>query len=787
MLRSQFRLSLRNSFRKNRTFTFINIIGFAIGFACLILSTLFIEQEYSFDRYHKKFDRIYRVILDFSTNETITNWAKTSAPIGPAMASYYSEIESVVRLRKTPGTELLTQGTIQHYENGLFFIDCSAFSVFDFSLSRGDERLALSKKNSIVLTEQLAKKYFNDEDPIGKIIRYNNQTDLVVTGILNEISPQSHFMADAFISFSSLDDLIGLQRLTHWGQFDHYTYVLLKENVAIDQVENNFHDLLKTHAPEWVPEKMKLHLQPIASIHLTSHRKDEINSNSLPIYSHIMGSISLFILLMVVANFINLSTAMYASRLKQVSVQKIFGAGQHHLQLYFWVESILISFLAVLLSLLLVYLILPAFNFQTGLSIALKNHYWLIPASIGLSVVIGFFAGFFPMWQTRKLKISGSQIIQYDIQKNALIRFGLISFQLVISIALITVAYITVSQYAFVRSTKIGFDNDRIITLPIKDRSLNDRYQILINELRKLSFIENVSFSSSTPALNNGLTYTYTFEGTANENAITTYLIDPNFIDVYHIGIKRGVGLNHNPTDSIPAILINEAAVKEFNLKNPIGQLVKGKINGRIVGVIEDFNHNTLHAPITPVIFYVNTATFRFVSIKFTHQQIQNELPLLANKWTEFYPGYPLEYDFHVGQVDMMYQNEKGFVKAVSYFTVISIFLSLVGLLGLSVYLQNKRRKEISIRKILGSSTQQIIFRIYAQYFKIIFIAAVISSILSYVLMNEWLQGFAFRTEMKISFFVYPVLFITMVLVMTTTVNSLRAALTNPVENLRNE
>ena len=323
MLRSFLILGLRNLFNKNRLYTFVNIIGLSVGLASLWLVSLFIYDEYTFDRHYSKTDNIYRVILDFTSDGTVTSWAKTSAPIGQYLQGAFPEIEQVARIRKNPGTDLLSVGEKQFYEPQLFFADSTFFQIFDIPFKKGNRDLALADKNNIVLTEALALKYFGSADVIGKTIRYDNSIDLKVTGVMESMHPNSHFIADAFVTFSTLRDLLGEKRLAHWGQFDHYTYALLSPGASAIQLEFKLPDLLKRNAPEWAQEKESLFLQPLTSIHLHSDRKDEISANSNEKFSYILGTIALFILLMACANFINLSTATQLSRTKEVAIQKV--------------------------------------------------------------------------------------------------------------------------------------------------------------------------------------------------------------------------------------------------------------------------------------------------------------------------------------------------------------------------------------------------------------------------------------------------------------------------------
>ena len=788
MLRSFFQLSVRNLFHKNRLFTLINISGLAIGLASLLLVTLFIYDEYSIDKYHKNADRIYRIVLDFTEKGNIVNWARTSAPIGQYLTGAYPEIEQVVRLRKNPGTDLLSREEVKFYEERLFFADSSLFKVFDFTLSSGNPALALKEKNSMIITAALAKKYFNNEDPVGKSLRFNNLIDLKITGIVNEMPANSHFIADAFITFSSLDDLLGEKRLTHWGWMDHYTYVLLSKGPTQEQVETKFPDFLRKNAPEWVPEKEKLYLQPLTSIHLHSDRKDEVTPNSHEVYSYILGTIALFILLMAFANFINLSTATLVSRFKEISIQKVLGASRFQLTIYFWIESIMICLIALLMAFFLASLALPYFNLTTGKHISIMSSPWLIVPSLLLAVLIGFFSGIIPAIQAGRLSILKINKPQENSMSKSAIRTALITFQFCISILLITSTWIVSTQFNFLKSSRLGFISDHVVVIPVKDRSQNDRHSIIVNEISQLPGVAKASYSSSMPGCNNAYTYTYTLVGSdAGEQSMAVFLVDENFFDIYGIKLKEGRLPNLENRDTLAEVVLNEAAVQQLHLSQPIGQLVTGQVKGKVVGVIEDFNYATLHSAIDPVIMYSYPPNFRFVSVKFVGNEIQNSLTALEKLWQEYYPGYPLEYFFLDDKIQQLYGAEFQLSKAYTSFSIIAVIIASIGLIGLTTYLLTRKLKEISIRKVFGSSTPQLIRWIYFGYLKIIVIAVLISWSFGYYWMNRWLEGFAFKIELSLLHFVFPVLIMISILLLATGIQTMRASRTNPVDNLRDE
>lgn len=788
MFRSFVQLSIRNLFRKNRLFTFINICGLSIGLACVVLIALFIHDEYNFDAYHAKADRIYRIVLDFSEEGNTVNWARTSAPIGQYLKGPYPEVEQVVRLRKNPGTDLLSYKEVKFYEEQVFFADSTLFDVFDISLSRGNTTTALRDKNSVVITQALADKYFNGSDPIGNSLRLNNTIDIKVTGIMEKMPANSHFIADAFVTFSSLDQSLGERRLNHWGWMDHYTYVLLAPGATSDQLQARFPDFLKTNAPEWVPERETLFLQPLKSIHLHSDLKDEIIPNSRESYSYVLGTIALFILLMACANFINLSTATLTTRFREISIQKMLGAGRFHLSVYFWIESILTCAVALIGALVLAFLAEPYFNSSTGKQISVFGSPWMLAPLTILTVLIGFLSGIVPAIQTIKLKGASSFRQQQGIGSKSGIRTVLITFQFCVSILLIAATWIVSNQFNFLKSSRLGFESENVIVIPVKDRSQNEKHTLFVNEINPLPGVLKASYSSSIPAINNAYTYTYNITGSdAGEQTMAVFLVDENFFDLYRVRLKEGRLPDLQSKDTLADVILNSAAVKQFRLSEPIGQIVSGQVKGRVVGVVEDFNFSTLHAPIEPVIMYAYHQNFRFVSVSLEAGDRQAQMTALDKKWQELYPGYPLEYYFLDDKIQQLYATESRLTNAYTSFSIIAIVIAGIGLIGLTTYLLTRRLKEISVRKVFGSSTMQLVRLIYSSYIKVIIAATLISWVLGYYWMDQWLSGFAYKTELRSLYFLVPAIIMILILLLTTGIQTLKASRTNPVDNLRNE
>lgn len=784
MFMSFLKLGLRNLFGRNRLYSIINVIGLAIGLASLWLVSLFIYDEYNFDNHYSNTDRIYRIVLDFTSDGNVTSWAKTSAPIGRYLHGMFPEIEHVARIRKNPGTDLLSVNEKQFYESQLFFADSTFFQLFDIPFLQGNRDLALSTKNSIVITASLAQKYFGTTDVLGKSIRYDHQLDLKITGVMQEMAHNSHFIADAIVTFSCLQEMLGEKRLAHWGQFDHYTYILLTEGASPESLKSKFPELLQRHAPEWVQQKETLLLQPLRAIHLQSDRKDEITPNSNERYSFILGTIAFLILLMACVNFINLTTATQLSRTREVAIQKALGANTRVLALYFFFESTIICAGALVLSFVLAQLTIPYLNLITGKEVDLLTSTWLFIPAIGIASLISLLTGLFPAMQSSKVMASQLGKSVAVSSNRSKLRSLLVVFQFSLSIFLIIATWIVFDQLTFLHHARYGFDSKNVIVIPIKDRSQNDRFKTLSHELEELPGVSKAAFSSSTPGANNSLTYTYTFSGSElGEQPIATFIVDDNFLELYKINLKTGRLLNPMITDTLADVIVNEAAIKTFRLKDPIGQLVTGKVKGLVVGIVENFNHASLHDQVQPVIMYTYIPTLRFVSVKLT--DVPNGIAALDQKWPQLYDGYPLEYDFLNDQIQQLYGAELQLMEAYTSFSIIAIIIAGVGLIGLTTYLLNRKKKEISIRKVFGGSTLGIIFWVYGGYKIIIAVASLSAGLLAYYLMSNWLSEFSYRIELNLYYFIIPPLLMTFILLLTTGFQTVLASAVNPVIYLR--
>ena len=542
----------------------------------------------------------------------------------------------------------------------------------------------------------MARKYFGDEDPMGKILRYNNKVDLMVTGILEEIPANSHFVFDFLVTFGTLKDVIGDNRLANWAWFDHQTYVLLKEGVNPQMVEASFPEFMKNHAPEWLAERSELFMQPLTDIHLKSDLKDELSVNSKAEYSYILITIGSFILLMGCINFMNLATARYTSRSVEIGVRKVLGAHKNQLVAYYLFESVVMSIVAFGLALLFVTVFISRFNFLTGKQIVLfsPQHYDLIWPLLLLTILVGLISGSYPSFFLSALKpvaVLKGMLIPGKASNN--LRKILVLFQFAISMILIIATLIVSRQYKYFRMTNLGFEKEHVLVVPIKDRSQNSKYQTMIQQMMDHEGITAVSFASSTPGTNSSMSLGYKLPGQEVDlQNMATFIIDENFLSLYDLQLIDGRTLEDQiQPDSSLSVIINEAAEKFFELSDPIGQKIEGSVGGTIIGVVKDFNIRTLHHQMEPTVMFMAPSWFRYISIKVKADHITSVINFLNQKWPEIYAGHVLEYSFLEDNIGKLYSSEQMLNRTINILVIVAVFIAGLGLVGLGSFTVEKR------------------------------------------------------------------------------------------------
>jgi len=751
------RLSLRHLFKRQLGYTLINIAGLAIGFVSFLAAILFSYDELTYDRFHPNYNQVFRLVVDWDGDGIKRDWARSSVPVGRVSDGTIPEIQERVRIRKNPGSDLLKVDEALFYETQLLLVEEGFFNFFGFELKNGLPEEVLADKYNIVLTESTSRKYFGDSDPIGKTIRYDGKYDLKVTGIAKDPALQSHIQFDVLLSFLLLDEMFSESRLAHWGQFDHYTYVRTTANSSQVEVESKMHDFLLGNAPEWVNEKMAVKLQPISSIHLESQRLSELSANSNKSYSIVFVVAASLILLVAILNYINLSTATFLARSKEIVMRKVLGSSKRSLLLSLVAESVLLSILAMCIAMALMTAILPKIGLESGKNFQDLDVWVISGLSFIISLTIGLIAGIIPASQ-----LSMQQNFSAGLRSSAAkSRLGsiMIMTQLVIS-SLLIMAMLGVSrQLSYIQNTDLGFVDNDILIIPIKDRSNNSRYETTTNQLKSVAGIKAVSFSSSTPGSSNALTYTYKISGAnRKESVITTIILDENYFELYAIELAKGRFPLSDSDDNRTQIILNQAAVDFFEIEEPIGKTVTGKAKGTIVGVVENFQVNTLHSPIEPLIMFNYIPTLRYVSIKPVVNFDRQSIDKVAEIWASIYTIYPMEYSFLSDNNLRLYNFEQGVLFSLDILVMVAIFISTIGLIGHAILLRRQNAREYSIRKVLGGSSTLILTGTFKKLLPTLIVVIVLVGVLGFWGLNQWMENFAFRSPLGFDVYLLPTL-----------------------------
>lgn len=800
MFKNYLKISLRN-LRKYPAFSFINISGLAIGMTCFILILLYVRDELSYDKYHENAGRIYRITREWfnSDGTSSLHLGHVAPPIGPLLRNDFPEFTEVVRLWQD--NPLLNYRDKFFLEEDFFFVEENIFNVFSFPLLKGDKETALSKPGNILVTEETAKKYFGDEDPVGKIINYNNIADFKVTGVLKNVPVNSHFHFDFFASFVTLEEHFkktNSRELQRWGSNNYPTYVLLPKNVNLEDIKRKIPGFLNKHYNPNASKGTTLHFQKMTDIHLHSHLDSEIEQNSDIKNVYIFGSIAFFILLIACINFMNLSTARSANRCREVGMRKVAGAYRSQLIKQFLGESILISIFALTASIILVLLILPSFNnfIQKDIRFGIFDSISLTGVLIITTVFVGIISGSYPAFFLSGFKPAGVlKGISKTSGKASVFRTILVILQFVISISLIISMGIINDQINFIRNKNLGLDKKNVIYMYPNSRIRNN-FESFRTQLLENPNIIHVSGSKRVPS--GKLLDSWgarTVSGDKDEQVnfrIAAVPVDYDYFPTY--GIEMAAGRNFSkefPTDSTKAIILNETAVKKLGWGNPENAIGKPFIYGdrkvQIVGVVKDFHFESLHNEITPIAFLIYPGLFNRISVKLNPVNTAGTIDFIRQKWNRFSPNYPFDYTFIEDRYEQRYQSEKKLSDILAYFSVLAVFIACLGLTGLASFTAEQKTKEIGIRKVLGASTGNIVILLIRKFSVWAIAANIFAWPVSFYIMSRWLQNFAYRTDITIYTFLFSSLIALVITILTVSYQSIKAAAANPVNCLKYE
>ena len=808
MIKNYFKIAFRNLL-KNRFISFINLFGLTVGLTCCLLITVYILNELSYDRYNKNADNIYRVTRSFNNSDGVVslNLSTISPPFGYYFPTDFPEIRKMTRLLDNGITPTKYNDKIFNEKN-IFFADENLFNVFTVKVLKGDPKTALFNPFSVMLTEEIAKKYFGDDDPMNKTIRVNNQFDIKVTGIYKAFPPNAHLHPGMLLSFNTLKDSVvygerNLQR--SWSNNAFFTYLLVPDNFSPQKMIAQFPAFIdkRMAGQEYVGQQAskftKLGLQKLTDIHLYSHSDYEAEPNGDISRVYIFSAIALFILLIACINYMNLSTARSALRAKEIGIRKVIGARRKELIAQFLGESVLICWAAILLAGALTYLALPWLNKISGQELSINTLLqWKILIPVFLTpFIVGIISGIYPALfmssfqpvKTLKglFKVGGGNIS---------FRKVLVVTQFSISIILIITTVIVFQQLSYIQNKSLGFDKDKIITTA-NTTEVSRQYEAFRNELLKNSAFKNVSRSSRIPTgrlLDNMGASTFTGD---SARPVTTDIkfvsVDHDFVSTFGISMKSGRFFSRDYGTDTASFVINESSVKALGWtnENAIGKDFKyGSQKGHIIGVINDFHFESMHQPIVPMVlcfFPPSQNYFNNVSVKIAGNDISSALAYMETTWKKYFPETPADYTFLDQNFDKLYQSEQKQATLFTVFACVAIFIACLGLFGLSAFAISQRIKEIGVRKVLGANVSGIVGLLSKDFLKLVAIAALMAFPVAWYAMNNWLKDFAYRIHIQWWVFIIAGIAAALIAFLTVSFQAIKAAVANPVKNLRTE
>ena len=797
MIENYVKIAIR-IFKRKKVFSSINVAGLTIGIMCSIFILLLIQYEFSYDRHTKNAESIYRIIIqwpmEYMNTDKIT-W--TSARLAPFLKEQFPDIEKAVRVDDVPGGLSLSHGNHVFSEEKFYFVDPDFLTMFSTPFIKGRPETALKDPLSVVISEEIARKYFAGENPLERTLRYNNKFDFQVTGIFKNVPENTHFTYDFLASFQSLNTLQGrdAQYMSGWNSMNYQTYIQLRKGT--DPLE--FQKVMEKHLVENTPPSQKDYhyfLQPLTGIHLGGNIPGELAQNSHMKYIYIFTAIALLIIVITCFNYINLSTACFSARAGEINIRKVVGANRKRLIQQFMVEAFLTTMIAFVLALILLYSAMPFVNMMIGTEIefSLLKKMNNLASVIAVVCMIGFFSAYYPALHMSSYKsVSHLKSGRFAGDKRSgLSRNISVVVQFVISTALIVSAIAIGRQVDFIMEKNLGQLNDTIVTLPVVDdnEEIKESIGVFGDELKKESAIKGVSVSSWPPTNIRSGDYAV-WEGQEEGERILFHNLrtDYDFIDLYNIPLIEGRNFSRDyPSDMTQAYIVNETAVQMMQMEDPIGKRFGySHREGIIIGVVKDFHFVPMNQRIKPLAIRWDPLDMRFVSIKIDAKHMLRAIRFIEDRWKEISPGFAFEYSFIDDEVDALYRSEKRLNKSVTFFTYIALFLASLGLFGLVMFSVERRVKEIGVRKVLGAGTLDIVALLSKDFIRLVLLANLIALPLSYFLINKWLQSYAYRIELGAGIFIVSGFTVLVISLLVVSCQAIKAAAANPADSLRYE
>jgi putative ABC transport system permease protein len=806
MIRNYLKIAFRN-LMKYKFISFINLFGLTVGLTCCLLILSYILHEVSYDKFQPDADRTYRISRSFHNDQGIESLHLSAiAPaFGEPLKNDFPEIEKMTRLLSN-GNTAFVYGDKKFFESKVYFADENLANVFKIDMLKGNPKTALADPFSIMITDEVAKKYFGNEDPMNKLVKLDNNLPCKVAGVYKPFPSNTHLHPDVLIAFNTLKDstIYGENNLrTSFGNNSFYTYIVLPKNYDASKmqarmpafIDKNYH--FPGEPAGFQGSKFThLYLHKLTDIHLRSHLDDEIEANGDIKRVYIFSVIALFILLIACINYMNLSTARSVLRAKEIGIRKAVGAERKEIIAQFLSESVIIAWMAILIAFACTSLMLPVLNKFSGqeITIDILLRWQIILPLVMAPFFVGIISGIYPalfMSSFQPVKVLKGM---FKVSGNISIRKALVVVQFAISIILIISTAVVFRQLQFMQKKSLGLDKDYMITLN-NTPAFGNKFESFKNELIQNPDVKNVTRSSRIPsgrlldAQNVGVPAGDSVK--ALQVDLKMVVVDYNFIPAYGISMAAGRNFSNQYLTDSTGYVINETAVGVLGWKSPQDainkELVYGNNRGRVIGVAKDFHFESLHQKITPVVFFVNPNFYNRISVKLSGSNLSSALAGVERVWKKYLPDTPYDYSFLDDRFAKLYESEKRQESIFTSFAFIAIFIACLGLFGLSAFIISQRVKEIGIRKVLGADVSSIVLLLSKDFLKLVGIAALIAFVVAWYAMNKWLQDFAYRISIPWWIFVAAGIVAAIIAFVTISFQAIKAALMNPVKNLRTE
>ncbi len=793
MLKNYIKIAIRNIFR-NKVYSFINILGLTLGITCCSLLFLFVIDELSFDDMHTKKDQIYRVVEIDKNGEDIRYFGQTTPPVGPTLVEEYPEVINYTRIFKFGGHINFEIGDTKYAERDYYFADSRIFEVFDFKLISGDPAHVLSEPGSMVIDTDWAKRLYGDENPLGKEILLDGEHSFIVRGVMEPLPQNSHIQFKILTSPPTAEDWFK-EYMDDWSTYGAYTYVLLEENADYEQLASKLPNFIASHFN--TDDNRNFYLQSLNDLHFNS-KEVEFGTDQTKgeiAYIYIFVAVGIFMLLIACINYMNLATAKSLHRGKEIGMRKVSGAQKHQLVLQFLSESILMALISLALSVGLVDLLLPYFNQLTDKQFVFNVETFggIFSLLFAITLVVGLLSGIYPAFLMSRLR--PANILKGSMSTgrgSVTLRKVLVITQFTLSIIMIIATIVASNQLDYVQNRSLGFNKSQLMVVDINSGAVRSRAETMVNEFSKSPFIEKVSVSSRVPGEWKNLAQVYTKKTGSADSLRSNFIgFDHRMIDVYEMEMLKGENFSGSTVSDSLHVLVNEALVESLDIDDPIGaQITMGGGQFIIAGVVKDFNFESLHNEIAPLVIGYQYNPFQqidYFSLKFDPEHTDEAIVHASSVHDQFDQNTPIEYHFLDEQWSLFYKNDRRAGNVFASGAGITIFIACLGLFGLASFIIQKRTKEIGVRKVLGASMGDLFILLSKTFVYQVGIAFLIATPLAWFFMNDWLSNFAYQFEMGAEEFAIAGISALVIALASVSYRVIKAAGINPANTLKDE